>query len=774
MNDLYEGYCLADPIFYDTPAAVEGGGDGLLAMIDRIVPDGWTTWDNGVWLGVHPIGIETARAGLEDPRVGLSRQRPAGADRDVGPLHRRPPALQVPRHPGDVPHPEREVRRPRRLGQVHHDLPARRRRAGAHAGRARRRAATASTARTSSATCATATARCTSATAASSCRSAAPLTARWCRRSATRTACSCPTSAAARSTCPTWVDVPAVLAASVAARDAEPDDAVPLRRRPRRCTSPTAAACTSPPPQATRRSRWSSRRPAHTPVSTPPGSTPSTGCTVSTACSCASPVSTACRTSTSCAVTGSTRFLVEELIEGPTLNEEVVARHPLIHPDPDGRRSRRVSGLGTRRARPADGRGGRGPRARCRPRRPAPAQRPAAPRRPAVPDRPRARPPGGGVMASGDGRPGVHRAAAVHRFRRRRVRARGDPPVDVHAVHRHPPLRPGQGRRADRVGRAPLRPAGDVDRGRASRAGARLAGERGRAAWLAGPLLAAPRAAAVGVARAARSPPQSPRAPRPSATTGCSRATPRSSPRRMAGSAWPTVPPACCGRWPRPAVRSIRHTSTGWRLTPRHVAVPGLYDGVSGIALALDRCGRPHAASASTSTPSPTTTRCSAVARGSRSAMLDDLDLAHHVADRGLAALDATPDVLPRAGLLHGWSGLALLLIRLAERTSVRVATAAGNSSAAVDTNLLDAAERALRRRSRPVRRRPRRDVAGRRGLAGAAVRRHRQRRHRAGPRPVPRPPAGQPARHPPRTDSPGRVHRRRDPQWPVQRPCRS
>jgi len=38
------------------------------------------------------------------------------------------------------------------------------------------------------------------------------------------------------------------------------------------------------------------------------------------------------------------------------------------------------------------------------------------------------------------------------------------------------------------------------------------------------------------------------------------------------------------------------------------------------------------------------------------------------LADRGLAALAATPGVLPKAGLLRGWSGLALLCMRLAER----------------------------------------------------------------------------------------------------------
>jgi hypothetical protein len=117
---------------------------------------------------------------------------------------------------------------------------------------------------------------------------------------------------------------------------------------------------------------------------------------------------------------------------------------------------------------------------------------------------------------------------------------------------------------------------------------------------------------------------------------------------------------------------------------------PGLYDGLAGIALALDRCGRPHDIRVDVDAVADDHSLFSG-GPGIALAMLDDLDLAHRVADRGLAALDATPDVLPKAGLLHGWSGLALLLIRLAERTAA-AAEPDGDRDA-----LLDAAERALR-----------------------------------------------------------------------------
>ncbi|MFT3852474.1 MAG: class III lanthionine synthetase LanKC [Ilumatobacteraceae bacterium] len=63
MNELYERFLVADPTFYDVPAAAADPADGLLATIGRTVPDGWTTTDNGVWLGVHPAGIELPEQG---------------------------------------------------------------------------------------------------------------------------------------------------------------------------------------------------------------------------------------------------------------------------------------------------------------------------------------------------------------------------------------------------------------------------------------------------------------------------------------------------------------------------------------------------------------------------------------------------------------------------------------------------------------------------------------------------------------------------------------
>lgn len=63
VNELYERFLVADPTFYDVPAAAADPADGLLATIGRTVPDGWTTTDNGVWLGVHPVGIELPEQG---------------------------------------------------------------------------------------------------------------------------------------------------------------------------------------------------------------------------------------------------------------------------------------------------------------------------------------------------------------------------------------------------------------------------------------------------------------------------------------------------------------------------------------------------------------------------------------------------------------------------------------------------------------------------------------------------------------------------------------
>lgn len=63
MNDLYEAFCLADPVFYDTPGATADPSVGLMATIGRRLPEGWTTSDNGVWLGVHPAGVELPEQG---------------------------------------------------------------------------------------------------------------------------------------------------------------------------------------------------------------------------------------------------------------------------------------------------------------------------------------------------------------------------------------------------------------------------------------------------------------------------------------------------------------------------------------------------------------------------------------------------------------------------------------------------------------------------------------------------------------------------------------
>ncbi len=62
MNDLYEAFCLTDPVFYDAPGAAPDA-DGLLGRIVRTLPAGWTTADNGVWLGVHPDGVELPEQG---------------------------------------------------------------------------------------------------------------------------------------------------------------------------------------------------------------------------------------------------------------------------------------------------------------------------------------------------------------------------------------------------------------------------------------------------------------------------------------------------------------------------------------------------------------------------------------------------------------------------------------------------------------------------------------------------------------------------------------
>ncbi|MBI2705713.1 MAG: protein kinase/lanthionine synthetase C family protein [Actinobacteria bacterium] len=62
MNADHEAFCLTDPVFYDAPAA--GGADGsLLAAIERTAPDGWDASTAGVWTVIHHEAIELPKQG---------------------------------------------------------------------------------------------------------------------------------------------------------------------------------------------------------------------------------------------------------------------------------------------------------------------------------------------------------------------------------------------------------------------------------------------------------------------------------------------------------------------------------------------------------------------------------------------------------------------------------------------------------------------------------------------------------------------------------------
>ena len=62
MNDLYEAFCLVDPVFYDAPGSVHRG-DGLLVRLGRELPPGWTVEPGEVWTSVHPDGVELPEQG---------------------------------------------------------------------------------------------------------------------------------------------------------------------------------------------------------------------------------------------------------------------------------------------------------------------------------------------------------------------------------------------------------------------------------------------------------------------------------------------------------------------------------------------------------------------------------------------------------------------------------------------------------------------------------------------------------------------------------------
>jgi hypothetical protein len=124
--------------------------------------------------------------------------------------------------------------------------------------------------------------------------------------------------------------------------------------------------------------------------------------------------------------------------------------------------------------------------------------------------------------------------------------------------------------------------------------------------------------------------------------------------------------------------------------------VPGFYDGLAGIAYALDHLGRrnqavrlmDHALGQPRDPADPSLFGGLAgiglgavhLADGGRGRRY--LTAALDIAAEAVDLLDTRPGLLAEPGLLHGWSGVALLCLRLHERTG--------------DPSLLDAAERAV------------------------------------------------------------------------------
>jgi predicted Ser/Thr protein kinase len=55
MDTRYEGFCLADPLFYDTPARWESDGNGFNVPW-RPFPPGWQRIQQGIWTSMSPVG----------------------------------------------------------------------------------------------------------------------------------------------------------------------------------------------------------------------------------------------------------------------------------------------------------------------------------------------------------------------------------------------------------------------------------------------------------------------------------------------------------------------------------------------------------------------------------------------------------------------------------------------------------------------------------------------------------------------------------------------
>ncbi|MEU5087712.1 class III lanthionine synthetase LanKC [Streptomyces sp. NPDC021356] len=58
----YEAYCRVDPVFYDEPGRCEESGD-LFEAARKSVPDGWRRSRDGVWVYLHPDGVELPEQG---------------------------------------------------------------------------------------------------------------------------------------------------------------------------------------------------------------------------------------------------------------------------------------------------------------------------------------------------------------------------------------------------------------------------------------------------------------------------------------------------------------------------------------------------------------------------------------------------------------------------------------------------------------------------------------------------------------------------------------
>ena len=62
MNDDFEAFCLVDPVFYDAPSAGPSEAS-LLSELQREVPAGWEASGSGIWTILRPPGVELPEQG---------------------------------------------------------------------------------------------------------------------------------------------------------------------------------------------------------------------------------------------------------------------------------------------------------------------------------------------------------------------------------------------------------------------------------------------------------------------------------------------------------------------------------------------------------------------------------------------------------------------------------------------------------------------------------------------------------------------------------------